>query len=158
MRIKRGLQRGFSLGELLVVIAIVALAAGVSIPLVAEQFRQAKIRGAADQFTMTLKAARMIAVTKRATVDVTVVTDSSTSDPPNTYTYPDQGGTLRTVQLPDGVRIVSSTSPISFRLNGSIPAAATTVMEADLTSGTTERWTVTTSILGVPTISHQRID
>ena len=153
MRIKRGPQRGFSLGELLVVIAIVALAAGVSIPLVAEQFRQAKIRGAADQFTMTLKAARMIAVTKRATVDVTVATH-----PTNTYTYPDQGGTLRTVQLPDGVRIVSSTSPISFRLNGSVPAAATTVMEADLTANTTERWTVTTSILGVPTISHQRID
>lgn len=149
----RGRQRGFSLGELLVVIAIVALAAGVAVPLVAEQFRQAKIRAAADQFSMTLKAARMIAVSKRTTVNVTVATD-----PTNSYSYPDQTGTVRTVQVPDGVRILSSTDPISFRLNGSIPAQATTVMEADLTSGTTERWTVTTSVLGVSTISHQRID
>jgi len=137
---------------MLVVIAIMGLIAGVSIPLVSEQFRQARIRAAADQFSMTLKAARMIAVTKRTTVDIDIGVH-----PTNTYTYPDQTGTVRTVQLPSGVRIVSSTDPISFRLNGSLAAAATTVIEADLTPGTRERWTVTTSILGVPSISHQRV-
>jgi prepilin-type N-terminal cleavage/methylation domain-containing protein len=144
--------RGFSLSELLTVVAIAGLVVAVSVPLVAQNVRQAKIRGAADQFTMSLRAARMIAVSKRATVGVTVA-----DDPVNSYSFPDTRGTTRTVAMPDGVRIVSSDSPIAFTPNGSLSASTTTVLEADLTDGAMERWTVTTSVLGTPSVSRERI-
>ena len=106
-------QKGFSVGELLVVVAVLGLIVAIGIPLVSEQIRTAKIRGAADQFSMALKAVRMIAVSKR-------------------------------------------TNPITFNFNGSVDAQATTVFEANLSAGAVERWTITTSLMGVTSIDHVR--
>jgi prepilin-type N-terminal cleavage/methylation domain-containing protein len=145
-------QLGFSLPELLVVVAIVGIAVLVSVPLVSEQVRLAKIRGAADQLTMDLKAARMIAVSSRSTVDFTVNTD-----PTNDYQYTDARGKTRQISMPSGVTITSSTSPISFGPTGKLSSAATTVMEINVTGSTIERWTITTSILGVSSVTQQRI-
>lgn len=142
---------GFSVGELLVVLAVIALVVAIAIPLVAEQIRLAKIRGAADEYAMALKAVRMIAVSKRTPHSMTVQVN-----PTNTYSYTDTYGDVREIKLPDGVRFASSTSPITFGINGAIPAQATTVLEADMSEGLVERWTVTTSILGVSTIDHVR--
>ena len=74
--------RGFSLSEMLVVVAIVGLAVAIAIPLTSEQVRLAKVRSAADEFAIHLKAARMIAVTKRQDVVFTIL-----PDPVNAYTY-----------------------------------------------------------------------
>ncbi len=145
-------QDGFTLPELLVVLALLGLALAVTVPLTAEAVRAAKVRTAADQFASDLRAARMVAVTKRQPVQVTVA-----ADPTNRYTFPDVSGTVRTVILPSGVRIVSSTSPITFQQNGSVTAPATTVFEASLDGTTVERWTVTTTLVGVPKTQRQRL-
>jgi len=145
-------QRGVTLAEMLVIVALIGIIVAIAVPLVSEQVRQAKIRGAADQFASTLKATRMLAVSKRATRDVTVLVD-----PANTYSYVDNREQTRTFAMPSGVRIVSSTTPITFQINGSLAAAATTVIEADLDAGATERWTVTTGVAGVPAVVRERI-
>jgi Tfp pilus assembly protein FimT len=142
-----------TLAELLAVIALMGILVAVAVPLVAEQVRQAKIRGAADEYASTLKAARMLAVSKRAPQSVTV-----NVHPTNTYAYVDTRERDRTFRMPDGVRIVSSTDPITFQINGSLTAAATTVIEASLNDGVIERWTVTTGIAGVPNVVRERIE
>jgi len=146
-------SRGFSLVEALAVMAIVGVAMGISVPLVAARLKQAEIRAAANQFSVSLKAARMVAVSKRSPADVTVA-----AEPDNYYEYIDTEGRLRHFDLPTGVVITSSNSPITFETNGSVTGGATTVIEADLTGGTTERWTVTTSLLGLSTIAHEQIE
>jgi Tfp pilus assembly protein FimT len=137
-------QRGFSLVDFLAAMALVILAMLAATPLVAEKLRSAKIRTAADQLAIDLKAARMIAVTLRRPVDFIV-----TPDPENAYQYTDGRGQPRRVALPRGIRIVSSSSPIQFRSNGSVASEGITVLEADLADATRVRWTVTTSVLGV---------
>lgn len=145
-------QRGFSLAEILVVIAIVALLVAIVVPLVGSTLRAAAVRGAADQFAIDLRAARMIAVTRQNNVDFTI-----TVDPTNRYAYTRQDGTIRTIDMPRGVKIVSSSpTTITFQANGSVVAAATTVLEVAVDSGT-ERWTVSTNTLGMPTIVRARV-
>ena len=146
-------QRGVSLAEVLAIVALIGIVVAVSIPLVWEQVRQGKIRTAADQYTMTLKAARMMAVSKHTPQSVTVLTA-----PTNSYTYLNTRNESISIAMPEGVRIASTTNPITFQINGSIAAAATTVIEADLTAGVTERWTVSTGIGGVPTVPRERIE
>src|SRR5262245_13774928 len=92
--------RGFSLTEILIVVAIIGLAIAITVPLVAENVSQARIRAAADQFSVDLRAARMIAVSKRATpyLDVSVQ-----PDPVNRYTFVNGRGETRVVQMPTGV-------------------------------------------------------
>jgi prepilin-type N-terminal cleavage/methylation domain-containing protein len=141
-------ERGYSIPELLVVIAIIGISVAIGIPLAAEQMRQAKIRGAVDQLAMDLRAARMIAVSTRSPgLDFTIMTE-----PDNYYEYQDNKGNTRHVDMPDGVRITASDSPITFQLNGSIAADATTVMEIDLSGDVIWRWTIRTSVLGVSRI------
>jgi type II secretory pathway pseudopilin PulG len=142
---------GFSVGELLVVLAVIGLVVAIAIPLVAEQIRMAKIRGAADEYAMALKAVRMIAVSKRAPQAMTVLVH-----PTNQYSYADTHGDIREVQLPDGVRFTSSTNPITFQLGGLLNVQASTVLEADMTGGVVERWTVTIGIMGMPSVDHVR--
>ncbi len=147
-------ERGFSAGELLVVVAIIGLIVAVTVPLVAQNVRMAKIRAAGDQFAMSLKAARMIAVSTHQNVPVTVNTT-----PTNSYSYTDNKGNLRQIAMPDGVVIQSSDSPITFTSTGAISAASarTTVLETTLNSGVIERWTITTSLMGVPTVDHVKV-
>ncbi len=147
-------ERGFSLSEMLVVVAILGLAVAIAVPLTAEQMKRAKIRSAADEFAMHLKAARMIAVSKRATINFVV-----TPDPANIYSYPGTNGLVRTFEMPTGVRIISPTSAttIAFLANGSLAAANTTVLEASLADDVREQWSVTTSVLGVSSVTHTRV-
>ncbi len=144
--------RGFSLPELLVALAIAGLLIAVAVPLVADTMRSAKVRSAADQMAMDLRAARMIAVSKRISVPFTI-----NPDPTNTYSYTDAHGVLRTVIMPTGVRIASaSPSTVTFQTNGALSSAATAVVQLPLGSGVTERWTVRTNTLGVSTLSWVR--
>lgn len=148
-------QRGFSLSEMLIVVAIVGLAVAIVVPLTAETVRRTKVQFAADEFATHLKAARMIAVSKHRSIEFKVY-----PDPANTYSYPATNGVERTYTLPSGVRIVSPTSEthVVFQMNGSLAAAATQVLEANLTGTAKERFTITTSILGVSTTTRTRVE
>ena len=61
------------------------------------------------------------------------------------------------MQMPDGVRIVSSTSPIQFKPNGSILGGSTTVIESPISASTLSKWTITTNVLGVSTTTHEPV-
>ena len=140
------------MAELLVVMAILGIAVSIGIPLVNQQIRMAKIRGAADQLAMDIKAARMIAVSTRADVDLTIA-----AQPSNYYEYTDNQGKTRRIEMPEGVRITSSDSTMTFHLNGSLDNPETTVLEIELSGSMTERWTIETTILGVSKTDWERI-
>ena len=146
-------QRGFSLGELLVVVAIIALIVMVAVPLIAEQVRSAEVRAAGDQLAMSLRAARMVAVSTHANVVFTVEVA-----PDNKYSFTDNKGRLRETVMPSSVTIVSSDGDITFKNNGSIISvtAMDIVLEANMTGGVIDRWTISTSILGVSSVAHDR--
>lgn len=143
---------GFTFSELLIVVALIGIAVAISVPLVAEQVRQARIKGVGDQLAMDLKAARMIAVSKRSPVNFTVATH-----PSNYYEYTDAHGRQRKIMMPVGVRITSSTNPIVFQVNGALNAAATTVLEVPASGNVVFRTTVDTSLMGVSTITRERV-
>ena len=145
-------QPGFTLPELLIVLAIAGLALVIAVPLAAEQIRTVQSHAAAGQLATDIRAARMIAVSKRSTVTLQVDVD-----PTNAYQYTDAHGRVRRIALPKQIRIVSSSPPISFGANGALAAAATTVLEASVSGGVIDRFTVATSLLGVPTVTHQRV-
>jgi len=138
--------RGFSIAELLVVLAIIGLSVAIAIPLVSNQIRRAAIRSTASEFASDLRAARMLAVSGRETVDVYV-----DADPANAYRYTGpHGGRQRRITLPDGVRIVATDPKITFRSDGSVPAGTVTLFEARGADGAIERWRVDVNILGIP--------
>ncbi len=151
-------RRGFSLPELLVVLAIVGLSVAVAVPLVSHELHMVRMRTAADQFASDLRAARMIAVSTRGRVGDRgePVSVQVFVEPENFYTYPDARGQPRRVEMPQGVHIVSSPSSIVFGMNGSIAAEAVTIFEAGTSDGT-DRWTVTTSRLGIPRTTREHV-
>ena len=145
-------QRGFSLLECLIVMVILAIMAAALVPLAVERVRVARVRTTVNQFSIDLRSARWAAVSGRATVEMTV-----SIDPANTYEYIDSHGRLRSVTLPDGVRIVSSTNPIEFRANGSVTGGSSTVLESELNDDVISKWTIDTNVLGVPSTQHQQV-
>ncbi|HEX6851641.1 MAG TPA: GspH/FimT family pseudopilin [Candidatus Polarisedimenticolaceae bacterium] len=151
----RSTSRGFSAAELLIVIAIIGLLVAVAVPLVNNQVRQAKARGAADAMGVDLRAARMLAVTKQQ--DIPFVLEV---DPVNAYRYTGNDGKVRRFVLPVGVRILGSSTPttITFRPNGSIAAQATTVVEIAMSGSATakETYTIVTSTAGIPKTTKTR--
>lgn len=152
MKTLRNRERGYTLLEGLAVMTILAMTATMASALVLERVRSTRIRMAAEQFAIDLRAARLKAVSNRSQVDVTI-----SLDPTNAYEYSDGRGRLRHIRMPLGVQIISSDLTISFRANGSILGGTSTVFETELSLGSTERWTVTTSILGNPRTTHYRV-
>jgi len=147
--------RGFSLPEALVVISLVAMALLVAIPAIGERIRSAKVRTSAEQFTTSLRAARMISVAQRRPVEVRLVP----ADAGNYYEYDDRDGRPRRVELPPGAQIhPASAKSIRFRPNGAIDAGPRTVYIETRTAAGTERWSVHTNVIGVTTVSHQIVE
>ena len=136
--------RGVTLPELLVVVSIIGLSVAVAVPSISRAIRSARLNTAASQFAVSLKAARMIAVSRGAPLDFVV-----RSDPDNYYEYEDKVGRLRRFTLPPGIRIVSTSSPITFQPNGSVAAPVTTTLEAELSVGTVAVWEIRTNVTGV---------
>jgi Tfp pilus assembly protein FimT len=146
---RRRAERGISLPELMVVIALLALGVIVTVPLIADRVHDIKMQSAVSEFTVALRAARMAAVARGATVTVTV----SASD--GSYGFADAAGTARTYLLPAGARFdPSSTAAIPFRPDGSLDAAATAILEARFSDGTVRSWTVHVPLSGFPAVTH----
>lgn len=143
-------SRGITLPELLVVLAIIALAVTVAVPIISGAIQSARTRTAIDQFAVSLMAVRMLAVTQQAEVSLSVA-----ADPENYYEYPDRHGSTQRFEMPDGVRIVSSTDPIAFQPNGMVDGGARTVFEARRSGTPTETWEIETSILGVAKVTRR---
>ena len=133
------------------ILAALALAAVTA--LVQERVQIAKVRVSAQQFAVHLRSARFAAVSQRSPTDVIIATD-----PQNTYSFTDVRGKTHTILLPQGVRITSSSSPIRFLANGTVSGGASTVLEAELSGNKLERWEINTEPLGVPRLSHARVD
>ena len=143
--------RGVTLPELLVVITIIGLAVAVAIPVMTETIRSAKVRAAANSFAVSLKAARMLAVTTHRPVDVRVFDTSGA----NAYEYEGRHGRLLRFEMPSGVRIASSTSPIIFQPNGGVTGGANTTIEVDLKPSLREIWRIETSNLGMANVIRE---
>lgn len=146
-----GRWRGITLPELLVVVSIIGLAVTVAVPSISRAVRSARLNTAAGQLAVSLKAARMIAVSSGAPLDFVVA-----GDPDNYYEYPDKSGRIRRFTLPPGIRIVSTSSPITFQPNGAVTAPVTTTLEAELSATTTELWEIRTNLSGVSKVIRPR--
>jgi len=148
-----GRAQGFSLTELLAVMALLGIAIAIGIPIVNEQVRIAEVRAAADDLALHLRAARMIAVTQRRTVEFKV-----NVDPTNSFTYERTEGVWKEFSTPDRVKISdASDRSILFKRNGSVDAASSVVLESVI-SGARERWTATVNTMGLATLVHERVN
>jgi prepilin-type N-terminal cleavage/methylation domain-containing protein len=146
-------DRGFSLSELLAVVALIGIAIAIGIPIVNEQVRIAEVRAVADDLALHLRAARTIAVSKHKTITFTV-----NADPPYSFTYEGNDGSLKEIKMPGRVRIApASTRSINFKRNGSVDLAASVILESDV-SGAQERWTATVSTAGLTKLVHERVN
>jgi Tfp pilus assembly protein FimT len=146
-----------TLPELLVVISIISMAVAVSIPLIGNAIRSANARAAAGTFAVNLRAARMLAVNENAPVTIDVETEPHADCfcTPTFYEYPDRRGDLRRFEMPQGVTIESSTDPIVFLPNGSLPGGSSTTIRVDTRDGVRDVWTIETGVSGIPIVEHE---
>lgn len=159
---RRDAAGGFTFPEILVVVSIIALATAVAIPLVAETVRSARIRGAAQQLAVSLRAARMIAVSANRQIDFNVILDDTEEGP--YYEYPDNRGSIQRVRFPEGIQIDTGASSLDVRFlpNGSVVGGPhQVVLEAGQFQGGLlergERWTIITNSVGVTVVDHERV-
>ena len=144
-------EAGFSLPEMLAVLALIGISIAIAIPLINEQVRIAEIRGCADQAGLDMRAARMIAVSKRKTIVMTI-----NADPVNSYSYERTDGSTRTITMPSRVKITSgSSATVTFKSDGSTAAAGTVIFQSQV-STQTEQWTMTVNTLGLTDLAHSR--
>jgi prepilin-type N-terminal cleavage/methylation domain-containing protein len=149
---------GVTLPELLVVIAIISMVVTISVPLIAGAVRSSAARAAANGFAVSLKAARMLAVSINAPVQVTVQEEPH----PDCYCgityyeYPDRRGELRRTFMPPGVTIDSSTPVITFMPNGSVPGGSNTVIRTQVSPEIVENWTIETTSTGFSVVRLER--
>lgn len=137
---------GVTIPELLVVVSIIGLAIAVSYSMVLQTIGATRVRAAAGQFAMTVKAVRMVAVTRQGNVDLVIE-----PDPVNRYRYEDVNGREQSVRAPAGVKltVVSGPTTVTFRPNGSIATDMETRFEFPMPDGSIRGWIVSTNRLGV---------
>lgn len=144
--VMRSRSSGVTIPELLVVVSIISLAVVVSYSMVTQTIGTTRVRAAAGQFAMTVKAVRMVAVTRQGNVDLVIE-----PDPLNRYRYVDIQGREQEVRVPGGVKltVVSGPSTVTFRPNGSVGAELRTRFEFEMPDGSVRGWHVDTNRLGV---------
>ncbi len=151
-RQSRRRSTGFSIPELLVVVSIIGLAVAVSIPVISEHVRSAKVRSAANELLTTLRVARMIAVTQRAPVEVALLEDQ--------FLYTDAQGRVRRIFLPPGTRMELAETPtiVVFEPDGSVTGGTELVIVGHVGRGRIERWKLHTNAVDVGRVYHERVD
>ena len=148
----RNRSRGVTLPELLVVITIIGLAVAVAVPAMTDSIRGVRLRSAARQLEATLRAARIVAVTMQQDTQVHITPAPAAPAVPtateNIYRYTDLENRERIGRMPIGVRIISSTTPVTFLPNGTLAAEALTVLEVESRQGPVT-WQLITSRMGM---------
>jgi prepilin-type N-terminal cleavage/methylation domain-containing protein len=156
-RLEQGLRNaGFSLPELLVVMALIGIFVLFGGPAMADAYKAYKVRSAADELTVDIRALRYNAVTNRASRTMTFRNQNDPSAP-NQYSFSNAVGQPVTVQFENGVNIeTSSATSLTFNINGSTGAVGNTtiVMSCDINSGRGDRYTITVTPSG--TVSSAR--
>ncbi len=147
-------SKGITLTELLIVLAIAGLITLVALPSLGEWIRRSRVRSTADTFSVDCRAARYIAVANRTSRDINI-----NVSPINTYNYLDSSGKLKEVDLPVGVRIVSTTSnPITFNKMGGVSGGAKAiVIECDVASDLKHRYTININAIGKISVQFDQI-
>jgi prepilin-type N-terminal cleavage/methylation domain-containing protein len=102
---------GFTLIELMVVMGIMALMMGLSAVGYLGIRRGAELRGATASVRTTLMLARQYAITKRETVDLRFITDSSNRID---VILKRTGKIYKTVPLPQGIEFISPPAMLTF--------------------------------------------
>jgi len=137
-------ERGVTLAEILIIVGILGVILLVAVPLTSSTLRRSAAQTTVNEFEMSLRASRVLAVTRQTPMSVTVQ-----ADPVNRYSYTDRRGQVRQIDLPASVTITSSDSPITFERNGSVSGGATTVIDVALPGGVAFTYTVSTSAIGI---------
>ena len=155
-----GLKRkknGFTLTEILVVVGIIAILLLVTLPAIGERLRGMKARTAANELVADLRAARHTAITKRQTVDFTVLDEGDT--PPNQYTYTNAKNVVRTIDMPNQVRITAApVTAIVFKQNGALDGGAETiVIKTQVNESRADQYTLSVSVVGSVTVDYASV-
>jgi hypothetical protein len=78
-------------------------------------------------------------------------------DPVSTFEYEGLTVPRKYIAMPGRVRISpASDRSILFKKNGSVEAASSIILEADV-SGARERWTAKVNTVGLTTLTHERL-
>ena len=160
----RSARSGVTLPELLVVVAIISLAVTVSIPLVTDVVRQARLKGSVDEFAAVLRAARWTAVNSQATAVVTIQ-----QHPTSSFEWTNLRGVVHDTVMPELVCIESvvdgasqDIGEIRFHANGGTDGVSRVTLalvgpgDGTCVADPTERngWIIRTNLLGFTKVSR----
>lgn len=144
------------------VVAILALGAMVALPMIGDRIREARSKTAVSQYVVALRAARMVAIATGSEVVLNTSPETCATPDPcgppfpcapcNSFDYTDSGGEPRIFRMPDGIRIVSSSSPTTFRPNGANRTPSITVIESTRIEGPQDRVEVRVPASGIPQV------
>lgn len=153
----KGKRNGFSITEILTVLAIIAILLLVTLPALGERLRGMKARTVANDLVADLRAARHTAITKRQSVNFTVRDEGDT--PPNQYTYTNAKNVVRTVDMPNRVRITAApAAAMVFKQNGALNGGAETiVIKTQINESRADQYTVSVSVVGSVTVDYASV-
>src|SRR5262245_41904854 len=136
-------ERGYSFAELLIVIALIGLFVLFGGPAMADGFRAYKVRSAANNLAIDLRAQRYNAVANRAPFTMTI--NNSANASPNQYSYNSYKWLPIVVRLDTANIETTSAASITFNINGSTGATGnqTVSVSGYINGSRNDRYTIT---------------
>jgi len=141
---------GYSFAELLIVIALIGIFVLFAGPAMADAFRAYRVRSAANNLTVDLRALRYNAVTNRSARTLTINNQANVTSP-NQYSFTNSKGNPVTVRVEPGVNIeTTSAATISFGINGSTGSSGNQTVSVSMAINGTrnDRYTITVTPSG----------